>query len=579
MKIRRGFFLFCILVTSLLAANPPEEEEHPIKYGIIFPNEDTFRAIKSQGITCDKTTGEVTIALSSVESARQLKTTGMFVHGSTSRQYNKLLLVTFKPDLDFAGITEEAYSLNGEKFGGVDTKSLSDVMQNHAAYFEQPARKSFLRSVKDTYGVRNRTVVFDQGVNDFVVEEAVSAVPIGRPAPAPDLDASLNFCIDEANQTVSTYFGRKTDEKFSNQKYLVFAAYDLTGHLLNTCEVTFPFPRAYKTSFPVRSRSNPSESVGTVFIFERQMFFGKQFNDPEKNNYEVVVCDPQGKLLLYKTCKIGDAKRSGFEPYCMMADGDKFQLFGHFMGGKGEGLIVKTLSADGSETSKEVLRAEMKTKRVNEKHPVGKRRSYDDLGITFAPFEKFACMGHVITGNGDLLIWGRVTTETDDPNYKADASQAIAPKAPQVTQYADLACLQFTPANELVAIYGVLLNDAIEPGPITVSTVNGSIIFAIAEPKRPLSEVEGQLFSIPSLSSDGVTRAYPYKQLYRPKFAVLTLSTMKLVTHVPTNERLTLFNPEKFSFVSGERSVIYYFGYSISRKNPEMRVWVDAFGY
>jgi len=432
--------------------------------------------------------------------------------------------------------------------------------------------------VKNSYGVENQTIVFDESINDFVPASPREAVMIGRKAPTPALDSSLNFCVDETNQSVTTYFGKKLAEKFSNQKYLVFATYDLNGNLRNTFEVTFPFPRAMKTSLVVRSRTKPSEAVGTVFIFERQMFFGKQFSDPEKNNYEIVVCDPQGKLLLYKTCKIGDAKRSGFEPYCMLADGDKFQLFGHFMNTKGEGLIVTTLSADGSETSTEILMPAIKLKRVNEKNPIGHTRPFDKLGVTFEAFERFSPMGHMIASNGDLLIWGRAVTDVDDPNYKP-GTQPGSSFGHKVTQYRDLACFQFNPANELVALYGALLEDTLEPGPITLTSVNEKIIFSIAEPKRPISEVEGRLLSTPSLSTPGRTQEYSFKQLFRPKFVVLTPGTTKMATHVPTNGRLTLINPQKFSVAVAEKSTVYYFGYSINRKEPEMRVWVDSFAF
>jgi len=121
MKITNGLFLLCCSLSAVLGAPPEEEEQHPIKYGIVFPTEESFRAIKSEGIDYDKATGEIKIALSTIESAVKLKQTGMFVHGSESSQYNRLRVFSFKPDLDFSAIVEEPYSMEGGRFSGIDT--------------------------------------------------------------------------------------------------------------------------------------------------------------------------------------------------------------------------------------------------------------------------------------------------------------------------------------------------------------------------------------------------------------------------------------------------------------------------
>lgn len=589
MKTKKSFFsilAFILLSSSTFAQDNVGE---PVKNAVIFGKEEDFRAIKAEGIEYNNTTGNINIGLTQVNSASKLKQSGMFVAGSSSTQYNQLLVFNFNSSLVSKGITAEAYTQAGGNLDNFNRKTMStsqmltkpfaEIVKSYPAFYAVPANKIVTYSSPYLFGMTLQTKKFDEGLNEYMSTGESKNLIISKKKPSENVVPSQIYSIDDINQNITTYFGKKTEEKYSEYKYLVFATYDQQGNMLNTCEASLPFPRNLAASMLLRSKTNPDEIVGKAFFFKRMIMFGKKYNDPEKNNFEIVVLDNQGKLIIYKTFKVGDAEKSGFNPYYAMLDGTRVWVLGNYLNSNTYGFIIKTFGTDGSETTKEIDKEIINTKKLYDKN-VSKRSSnaFDGVGITFNVSQEFISMGHVLASNGDLLIWGRVTKQVDDPNYKPDPNQSSMFK-PQVTQYCDLACIHINQASELKAIYGSLLMDSYESRPITVTNLKDKIIFTVTNAKRAISETETNVFKIPSLLNPSVTWSYPYKRMYTPKFIVITPSINKIDSQTPAVADFTLFNTEKFSVIAPDKSTLYYFGYTLDIKKPEMKIVVDEFKF
>lgn len=589
MKNKKSFFSILGFILLCSATFAQDNVGDPVKNAVIFGKEQDFRAIKAEGIEYNNTSGNINIGLTEVNFASKLKQSGMFVAGSSSTQYNRLLVFNFNPSLVSKGITAEAYTQAGGNLDNYNrqtmstsqmlTKPLAEIVKSYPAFYIVPANKMVTYSSPYLFGMTLQTKKFDESLNEYMNTGESKNVTISKKKPSENVTPSQNYCMDDINQNIATYFGKKTEEKYSEQKYLVFATYNQQGNMLNTCEVNLPFPRNLAASMLLRSKTNQDEIVGKAFFFKRMMMFGKKYNDPEKNNYEIVAIDNQGKLILYKTFKVGDADKSGFNPYYAILDGPKVWVLGDYSNSNNFGFIIKTFGTDGSETTKEIGKEIINTKKLYDKN-VSTRSSkvFDGVGITFNVSQEFIGMGHVLASNGDLLIWGRTIKKVDDPNYKPDPNQPSMFK-PQVTQYCDLACIHINQASELTALYGSLLKDSYESSPITVTNMQDKIIFTATNAKRAISETETNVFKVPSILNPSVTWSYPYKQMYTPKFIVITPSTTKIDSQTPVIADFTLFNTEKFSVIASNKSTIYYFGYTLDIKKAEMKVVVDEFKF
>ena len=589
MKTKKSFLTILGFVLFSGGAFAQDNVGDPVKNATIFAKEDEFRVLKAEGIDYNSTSGNINIALTEIDFASKLKRSGMFVGGSSSTQYNRLLVFNFNSSLVSKGVTVEAYTQAGGPLDNFDrrtmattsmaTKPFAEIVKTYPAFYTAPANKVVTTSSPYYFGMNLQTKTFDESLNEYMNSGESKNITVSKTKPAENVTPSQNYCMDDANKNITTYFGKKTDEKYSDQKYLVFATYDQQGNMLNTCEANLPFPRNLAASMLLRSKTNPDEVMGKAFFFKRMMMFGKKYNDPEKNNYEIVAVDKQGKLILYKSFKVGDADKSSFNPYYAVLDGTNVWVLGDYVNSKTYGLIIKTFGADGAETTKEIDKDIINPKKLYDKN-VSKRSSkgFDGVGITFGLSEKFIGMGHVLAANGDLLVWGRITKEVDDPNYKPGPTETSMFK-PQVTMYCDLACIQINPASELTALYGSLLNNALESTPITVTTLQDKLIFTALNVKRPIIETETNVFKVPSLLNPAIIWSYPYKQMYAPKFIFITPSTTKIDSQTPVAANFTLFNTTKFSVVAPDKSTLYYFGYSLDNKKAEMKLLVDEFKF
>lgn len=581
--------LWLFLFTALLAAGAIQaKSDEPTNYGVIFEEQKEFRHISPEGIDVDQATGEITVALTKADFAEELKLRGeggglAFFSGSTATQYNDLLIYSFAQNLALNKLTTEAYSLNGREFHylrkdigeKIKTKSLSEIRKSYPAYFRLSGDNTAGRAAPVRFKMQGGPFGFLVKMNSARAGDRSEGGEVVLRSPGEGLMPSHQYCANDASRTVTAYWGKRSNEKYGEQKDLVFATFDYNGRMLNSFEIHLPFPRNLSGSFPVRSKTDPAKVVGKAFVFERMLMFGKKYNDPERNNFDLVICDNAGKLLVCKTFKVGDANGTFLIPYYAVEENNKIWLLAQ-VGGRQSGLVITTVTYDGALDSKIIARKDITPRQLyeNNERP-SPREEFEGRGLTFGPGGKFAGMGHVVAANGDLLIWGRSVGEVIDPDYKPKDPQVVE-FPPKVSSYRDFVCFQFNRVDELVALYSAKLMSNSDATPISTTVADEKIVFCLADAKRPLSEFEKNLLEMPSLVSPDVD-PYRYHHLYAPKFVSITITDPRVESQASSRRDFTLFSPQRYSVASPDKSAIYYFGYTLEKGGAPMKLWLEKF--
>lgn len=566
----------------LSVATTGQTSTKPSKVATICPNRDQFYPLKSEGISYDDATKTINLAFTQLGYANKSNRTGPLIMGTTAAEFYHFKIFSFNQLLDSVGLIDEHYTSNGTTLANLNRETLQDdqmvtkpftyIKNTYPQFFVSPKDSVISKWETTLLGVTRHRNSFSKELNAYDYEADCEHINLKNQFPANATNWANKYCIDEANKTLTTFLGKKLDEKWAERKHEIFLTFDTKGILVDSFSVNFPFPREFQTSLLVRSKNNPNMVLGKVFFFERMnmLFGGKKYNDPEHNNYEMVYVDKNGKLLLYKTFKVIKENNNLFIPYYAISDGKSISI----IQSNSNDLLVRTFTMDGTEALKENAKSVVTEKRLYDSNIKTRGDgAFDTPGLTMSMSEKFEGLGHVVASNGDILIFGRTNVQIDDPNFKRNEANPFPEK---VTQYRDFACIQLNQNNELVALYGAFLQNELNEQPITMNEANGKLIFSTIINKGAVSSFEPKLFATNSVINNEEWH-YSNPNLFRPKFISIDPLAVKIISEEPKDPTFTLFETYKYSTIVPSQSVLYYYGYHLNQNT--LKVQVEQFKF
>jgi hypothetical protein len=558
---------FCLTPkTSYAQANSTDEGQI-----FIFKNLNEFCALKAEGMKYDSVKNTYSIGFIQDKVVTTLNQTGIFVHGTKSEFFKNFARYTFSKDLKLMSKTNEKYIPNAG-----DIKSLDTLIMKNPDFFNKKSDKAY-SFANDVYGTNAIPYIYDNSINEYVKSNDKPIFINVNNKPEDKMLPSLMMATDEDNGTVTTYFERKGEEKYSELKNLMFVTYNLSGQVTNSFDVKFNYPRGYNTSGNVHDKNNFHQLVGKAFFFSKaQILFGaKKYGDPENNNFELVYCDNYGKLILHKTFKIKLEKRTELKIYYMLGDGNSISILAGYIGSSDVGVAMMNFTADGKESIALNSRKTFKSKKILDPSAKSQEENFNNpVGLSIGQSDDFTISGHKILTNNNLLIWGITSHSMDDPNYVKQPGTMVF-DIPQIKYYHDLVCLQFNDTLGLKTMFVNTMNHTTDMAPVEVHELNNSaFLFATANMKSTAIVEEMNIREIASIIKDQKYK-YEYKSIFAPRLVKIDLAAQKITEYNSVNKDFSLFRPIKYYCIEPDKKGVNIFGYYTNMKDQNMELFVE----
>jgi hypothetical protein len=521
-----------------------------------------------------------------------LNTTGIIVHGSETHYVNELRKLTYTVDGNLTASASVYYSKDGGpiKTGDIantsqlSTESFADIKTKHPEIFKDDRFFSMLPGISSVDVIEWERDLFTLAY-DKKDQRTVRIQHPDQEAEKKIITYSQTFQMDPLNGFITTYYGRKDivndENKWNEMKDFDFVTYNDAGSVVNRFNVKFPFPRQLNQYFDVFSEEDPSIIIGKVFIFQRAMLFGKKYNDPEKNNFDIVYCTNDGKLILHKTSKMGTIEKPYINFDAAYGNGNSINIFinANIEDVPKAGIIQ--LSADGTETASLLTNQDIKsiTTVVQDPKPmpVIENRSIlgfgnENPGYKWSLSADYIVHGMARAANGDLFIYGQMRYEVDDPNPATPQPGASTmTMAPKLKKYSEFICIQIGPDNTTKKFYVSLLPVSGEMGTFTALTdASGKMILTIPVPLLKAGDAFIQSGTFYTLGGKGLS-TYNKTFHYLPKLCVIDPVTTQAKS-VGYAEDYYLFNLEKSFMVDSQNSKVVIGGFSRDPKEDKLFV-------
>jgi hypothetical protein len=575
--MKQGFFLSFLFLSCIIQA----QEQLVIDRAM----DNVLNPV--QLVDISKNTSDSYDAVIMVQSsAFTYNTTGMIVHGATRQFVEALRTYTFNAEGEFLNSKQVYISQNGgsKKIGDVvnsaevNTISLNEVITMYPEIFKDDKYMSIFPGLGSVNILNYTRDMFTLAYE----EKSQNLLKLQHPDNETEKKSIINsqtYFPDNKNGYIINYYGRKDvvndDNKYNEMKDFDFITYNISGQVINQFNVKFPFPRNINKIFDVFSEDDPTQMIGKVFIFSRAMLFGKKYSDPEKNNFDIVYCSNDGKLILHKTSKMGTIEKAFITFNAAYGTQNSLKVL---ISGRIEDVLkagIVQLNSDGSEsvnllTNEEIIgiTAVVKTPKAL---PVVEPRSVlgfgnETLGFDWGLSSDFIVHGMTKASNGDLFIFGQMQYEVDDPNptQPAPGTSTMA-MTPKLKKYAEYVCIQIDPGNTVKKFYVCDQPVTGEQGSFTaLLTETGKVILTVPVPLLKMGDASKQASTFYTLT-DKPLSTYTKNFHYLPRLLVIDPVTTEAKT-VGYADDYYLFDLEKSYLVDSQNNKIAIAGYSRDAK-------------
>ncbi len=493
--------------------------------------------------------GNYTAIIMTQLAAYTLNTTGILIHGAETHYVNELRTLSFNNSGAFTGATGVFYSKDGRsmKIGDIvnsydiSTSSFSDIKGKYPSLFIADDFLTIQGGIGSVDIIENQLDLFT-----LCYEKKNSrVVRISHPDQEADkkiLTYSHSYLADEQNGYITTYYGRKDivndENKYNELKDYDFITYNDAGAVINRFNVKFPFPRQIDKIYLVFSEDDPSKSTGKLYVFQRAMLFGKKYNDPEKNNFDVVYLSNDGKLILHKTSKLGTIEKPLITVDAAYGNSNSVKLLVNLRANDTLKVGIVQINADGSEKISLITNQEMKNATLFVKDPksmpvIDDRKilgfGNETPGYKFSFSNAYIVQGIAKASNGDLFLYGQMKYEIDDPNAPAPQQPGTATMTttPKINKYGEFICIQIGADNMPKKFY---ISDLPITGEMNTFSVlsdeSGKIIFTIPVPLLKAGDMQIRSKTFYTMAGAEVS-AYNKSYLYFPKLCVVDPVTLQ----------------------------------------------------
>ncbi len=283
-----------------------------------------------------------------------------------------------------------------------------------------------------------------------------------------------------------------------------------------------------------------NKPIGKIFIFKFRPFIGKNYNDPEKNNFEIVYCTNKGELIFHKTTKLTTAE--GDHMHFHGAFGDENNVYLHFNSFEEKqeqyfGII--RFDHIGNETiykyPKTLLKANIIniTGNSNQKFDLNRKAlglTNQTPGCNWGLDNNLTIIG-VQKIDNVLYIWGQMNYAIDDPDYKPpttpDGNPISVGLKPKITLFGEVIFFKYDFEN-LAFEKAFLQNMPILKEKSSIKLIKTNNIKATFYAPMPSAKIPEHFHLIRSLHNNGaIIEDYPYKYFYSPLIIEIEGSTAK----------------------------------------------------
>ncbi len=560
------FTLIYILVFVAAGVSYAQEGNSGNGKIFIFNNANEFCALKAEGIKYDSAKNIYSVGFIKNKVVAKIKKNGIFFSGDGTTVYNDFTRYTFDNNFKPLGVSNEKYSKNGTGAELLDT-----LITKNPDFFNHKSDKVYSFQ-NDIYGTNAITYEYDNTINEYVKSNAKPVMIKVDNKPEADMLASLIMENSEDNGTVTTYFEKKGEQKYSELKDLEFVTYNLSGKAIHSCHVIFNYPREFIISGNVHEKNNFLHSAGKAFFFSKAnlLFGAKKYGDPENNNFEIVYCDQNGKGILHKTFTIKLEKKTQLKIYYMFGDTSSISVLAGYSGSSDIGVVMMNFTKYGKGTVVLNSKQLFKTKMILDPNVKRPEETFDNpFGISIGSDDNFVVSGHSLLSNGNILIWGITSHLMNDPNFKRKPGN-MSSDVPKILYYQDFVCLHFNDTLGLNSMFVSTLNHTTDIPSVEAYILNNNeFLFATANAIRKATAEEMNIREIASMVSDQKYQ-YGYKSMFSPRLIKINLAAQEIREYNSNIKEFNLFRPVKYSCIDPDKKSVSIFGYNIKNEKMEL---------
>lgn len=359
------------------------------------------------------------------------KTNIELIAGTKTQTFNRFSAYTFGLSGEFKGKSHFIYTRNGDSIiagNSADNKHatmpLEQISKQFPRYFEPTESRKFVY-VKDELGVKRYSFDFDSYNLFYFPSSNYVTFKMDHPEKEVKFMRANNFLVDSISNNITIIYGRKNKEiKFNEYKDFDFLTYSEPTKIISSFNLKFAYPRGLETESVVCSIEN-GKPIGKLFIFSYRWGISGKYNDPEKNNFEVVYCDINGNLIFHKYTKFQSNEKGNIQIHG--AVGNENAIFIHFNSYNSEGQNVGIIQFDktGNETYYSFpisqIKANLNKLQCKDNEVFNKTRSIisslnSTPGLNWNISNSFHLLGAFKT-NTNTYFWGQMGYMMDDPDY------------------------------------------------------------------------------------------------------------------------------------------------------------------
>jgi hypothetical protein len=399
---------------------------------------------------------------------------------------------------------------------------------------------------------------------------------------------------DTQNQNATVIWARKPKEGDDNQfrlKNLSFVTYSYKSSdvsnknflsknstIINSFDVDFEFCRLLNVGVPVYANDKNGSIVGKAFLFSRPTLLTKKGQDPNKNNFEVVYCNSEGKLILHRTITLQSEKRGMLQLLYAFGNTNSLSLFVEYnTNSEGFGFLhlntdtlyqqvltpISTLNKNIVQTPDDPdAQCFMKREQIFGPFSIRKGISADAQGRN----NQFA--GHQVLPDGSIIIYG----QRKGVMSEMTPSSASSMNTPEVTYsvYAEFFALHFDSNYQLIKQYITDMTINKDPATFFSNVAKDKLIVVSSMHKKPASSADISGLSLESQINSGIKYEYPIKYYNVPKVICIDFTNKTIQNYMPTND-FYILNPDMYHLFAPDGS-LFLAGFIQIKNNRTLRI-------